>query len=132
MGKHHHHSGHHHTGHHHHSGSHHHTSSSASTGENLYFQGTGGIMMEERSIEEPMEELLEEEIPEEKEENELLEKAKEDILNILRQKRTAISRKYILKKLGDKYDEETIDDAITELLAQGEIYEPETGYYKLL
>jgi len=91
-----------------------------------------GIIMEEKSLEEPVEELLEEEVHEEREGNELIEKAKEEILNILRQKRIAVSRKYILKKLGDKYDEDTIEDAITELLAQGEIYEPETGYYKLL
>ncbi|AFK21635.1 OB-fold nucleic acid binding domain-containing protein [Pyrococcus sp. ST04] len=93
-----------------------------------------GIMMEQRAVEEPVEELLEEEIGEEteKEENELLEKAKKDILEILKQKKVAVSRKYIIKKLGDKYDEETIEDALAELLIDGEIYEPETGYYKLL
>lgn len=92
-----------------------------------------GIIMEEKAMEEPVEELIEEEITEEgKEENEILEKVKQEILEILRSKKIAVSRKYILKKLGEKYDEETIEDAIAELLADGEIYEPETGYYKLL
>ncbi|ASJ15603.1 replication protein RepA [Thermococcus chitonophagus] len=93
-----------------------------------------GIMMEQRAMEEPVEELLEEEVTEEeiKEDNELLEEVKEEILKILRQKKIAVSRKYLMKKLGSKYDEEVIEDAIAELLIDGEIYEPETGYYKLL
>ncbi|AEH24962.1 OB-fold nucleic acid binding domain-containing protein [Pyrococcus yayanosii] len=91
------------------------------------------IMMEQRaSLEEPVEEFIEEELDEGREENEELERAKKDILELLRNKKTALSRKYILKKLGDKYDEETIEDALAELLVDGEIYEPEAGYYKLL
>jgi len=90
------------------------------------------IMMEQRA-----EETLEEEMFEGEEKkvkvDETLEDAKKAILEILRSKGDRpVSRKYIERKLQEKFEPDIIDDAIRELLAEGEIYEPEIGYYKIL
>jgi len=88
------------------------------------------MMLEQRTLEE---ELFEEE--EEKEEppvNPELEKAKEAVMNLLREKGKALSHKFIVKKLSKEFDEEVIEEAISQLLAEGEIYEPEIGFYEPL
>jgi len=89
------------------------------------------MMLERRTLEE---ELFEEEVSEEEEEkvSPELEKAKEAVLKLLREKGKALSHKFIVKKLSKEFDEELIEDAITRLLAEGEIYEPEIGYYEPL
>ena len=90
------------------------------------------MMLEQRSAEEA---LFEEEIPEETEEvqaNPELEKAKKAVMDLLREKNKALSHKFIVKKLSKDFDEELIEEAITQLLAEGEIYEPEIGYYEPL
>ncbi|WP_297091417.1 OB-fold nucleic acid binding domain-containing protein [Thermococcus sp.] len=89
------------------------------------------MMLEQRSTEEA---LFEEEITEEepKAENPELEKAKKAVLDLLREKGKALSHKFIVKKLSKEIDEELIEEAITQLLAEGEIYEPEIGYYEPL
>jgi len=89
------------------------------------------MMLEQRSIEEELfeEEPLEEE---QKEENPELEKAKKAVLELLREKGKALSHKFIVKKLSKDFDEGLIEEAITQLLAEGEIYEPEIGYYEPL
>ncbi|NJE00769.1 OB-fold nucleic acid binding domain-containing protein [Thermococcus sp. JdF3] len=91
------------------------------------------MMLEQRSTEEALfeeEEIIEAE--EAKEENPELEKAKKAVLNLLQEKGKALSHKFIVKKLSSDFDEELIEDAITQLLADGEIYEPEIGYYEPL
>ncbi|ASJ10427.1 replication protein RepA [Thermococcus sp. P6] len=87
------------------------------------------LMLEQKNAEE---EIFEEELPEESEENPELEKAKKAVLELLREKGRALSRKFIVKKLSGELDEELIEEAITRLLAEGEIYEPEIGYYEPL
>ncbi len=89
------------------------------------------MMLEQRSTEEA---LFEEEITgeEPKAENPELEKAKKAVLDLLREKGKALSHKFIVKKLSKEIDEELIEEAITQLLAEGEIYEPEIGYYEPL
>ncbi|ASJ11711.1 OB-fold nucleic acid binding domain-containing protein [Thermococcus thioreducens] len=89
------------------------------------------MMLEQRSTEEA---LFEEEVVEEepKVENPELEKAKKAVLELLREKGKALSHKFIVKKLSKEIDEELIEEAITQLLAEGEIYEPEIGYYEPL
>ncbi|HDZ35464.1 MAG TPA: replication protein RepA [Thermococcus sp.] len=91
------------------------------------------MMLEQRSTEEALleeEEIIEAE--ETKEENPELEKAKKAVLDLLREKGKALSHKFIVKKLSSEFDEGLIEEAITELLAEGEIYEPEIGYYEPL
>ncbi|RLF77304.1 single stranded DNA-binding domain-containing protein [Palaeococcus sp. (in: euryarchaeotes)] len=87
------------------------------------------IMIEEQSaeaLEEPIEELEEIEEPSKE-----LEEVKKAVLELLgRKKGTPVSRKYIVKKL--QFDEESVEDALHELLAEGEIFEPEVGYYQLI
>ncbi len=61
-----------------------------------------------------------------------LEEAKKGIIELLKEKRKPLSHKFIVKKLSDRFEEEVVEDAITNLLAMGEIYEPESGYYSLL
>jgi len=89
------------------------------------------MMLEQRSTEEA---LFEEELPEEEEkvENPELEKARKAVLELLREKGKALSHKFIVKKLSKDFNEELIEEAITQLLAEGEIYEPEIGYYEPL
>jgi len=90
------------------------------------------IMLEQRALEE---ELIGEEVTEEAEEtpvNPELEKAKEAIMSLLREKGKALSHKFIVKKLSKEFDEEIIEEAISQLLADGEIYEPEIGFYEPL
>ena len=89
------------------------------------------LMLEQRALEEEIleEEPVEEEAPPEKPE---LEKAKKAVLDLLREKGKALSHKFIIKKLSSEFDEEIIEEAITRLLADGEIYEPEIGYYEPL
>ncbi|WP_456367437.1 OB-fold nucleic acid binding domain-containing protein [Thermococcus sp.] len=88
------------------------------------------LMLEQRTIEE---ELFEEELEEEKiQENPEIEKAKEAIMSLLRKKGKALSHKFIVKKLSSEFDEETIEEAIARLLSEGEIYEPEIGFYEPL
>lgn len=90
------------------------------------------LMLEQRSAE-LEEELFEEEFEEEKpEENPELERAKKAVMDLLREKGKPLSHRFIVKKLSKEYDEEVIEEAITRLLADGEIYEPETGYYEPL
>lgn len=92
------------------------------------------ILMEQKAEETLEAEMFEEELEvKEKEVDEKLEEAKKAVLEILRAKTgTPVSRKYIERKLQDKFDIDTIDDAIRELLSEGEIYEPEIGYYKII
>ncbi len=89
------------------------------------------LMLEQRSLEE---EVLEEEPVEEEEkpENPELEKAKKAVINLLKEKGKALSHKFIVRKLSPDFEEEIIEEAITRLLADGEIYEPEIGYYEPL
>ncbi|NJE08987.1 replication protein RepA [Thermococcus sp. M39] len=88
------------------------------------------IMMEQRAEEALEEEMFEEE---EKTVDETLEEAKRAILEILRSKGDKpVSIRYIQRKLQDKFEPEVIEDALRELMAEGEIYEPEVGYYKIL
>jgi RPA family protein len=89
------------------------------------------IMLEQRSLEE---ELFEEEVPEEEapQENPELEKAKKAVLDLLQEKGKPLSHRFIVKKLSKEFDEELVDEAITRLLSEGDIYEPETGYYEPL
>ncbi len=89
------------------------------------------LMLEQRALEEEIleEEAVEEENPPEKP---ALEKAKKAVLELLREKGKALSHKFIIKKLSSEFDEEIIEEAITRLLADGEIYEPEIGYYEPL
>ncbi|NJE05837.1 replication protein RepA [Thermococcus sp. M36] len=89
------------------------------------------MMLEQRTAEEVLfeEEVEEAEAPEE---NPELEKAKEAVMKILREKGKALSHKFIVKKLSKEFDEGIIEEAITQLLAEGEIYEPEIGYYEPL
>ncbi len=88
------------------------------------------MMLERRTVEEELfeEEVTEEETPVSPE----LEKAKKAVIELLREKGKALSHKFILKKLSKEFDEELIEEAITQLLAEGEIYEPEIGYYEPL
>jgi RPA family protein len=86
------------------------------------------LMLEQRSMEEEFfEEPVEEKTPEE---NTELEKAKKAVMELLREKGKALSHKFIVKKLSENFDEELIEEAITRLLADGDIYEPEIGYYE--
>ncbi|WP_297436412.1 OB-fold nucleic acid binding domain-containing protein [Thermococcus sp.] len=89
------------------------------------------LMLEQRSMEE---ELFEEEAAtgEEKELSPELEKAKKSVMKLLKEKGKALSHKFVIKKLSQEFSEETIEEAITQLLAEGEIYEPEIGYYEPL
>ncbi|WP_297519318.1 OB-fold nucleic acid binding domain-containing protein [Thermococcus sp.] len=88
------------------------------------------MILEQRNLEE---ELFEEEIPgEEPKENPELEKAKKAVIELLREKGKALSHKFIIKKLSSEFDEDVLEEAITQLLAEGEIYEPEIGYYEPL
>ncbi|WP_297070980.1 OB-fold nucleic acid binding domain-containing protein [Thermococcus sp.] len=89
------------------------------------------LMLEQRSMEE---ELFEEEAEgeEKKEVNPELEKAKRAVMKLLREKGKALSHKFITKKLSQEFSEEMIEEAVTQLLAEGEIYEPEIGYYEPL
>ena len=89
------------------------------------------LMLEQRALEEEIleEEAVEEETPPEKPE---LERAKKAVLELLREKGKALSHKFIIKKLSSEFNEEIIEEAITRLLADGEIYEPEIGYYEPL
>ncbi|EEB74185.1 OB-fold nucleic acid binding domain-containing protein [Thermococcus sp. AM4] len=88
------------------------------------------LMLEQRSME--LEEELFEEEEEKPAENPELEKAKEAVMKLLREKGKPLSHKFIVKKLSKEFDEEIVEEAITRLLAEGEIYEPETGYYEPL
>jgi hypothetical protein len=88
------------------------------------------IIMEQKAEEAAFEEELFEE--EEKEVSEELEGVKKAVLEILKSKGTAVSLKFIQRKLQDKYDPETVEEAIRALLAEGEIFEPEVGYYQIL
>ncbi|ASJ06479.1 OB-fold nucleic acid binding domain-containing protein [Thermococcus pacificus] len=93
------------------------------------------MMLEQRSAEEALfEEEISEEISEEEEAptNPELEKAKNAVLELLKEKEKALSHKFIVKKLSKDFSEELIEEAITQLLAEGEIYEPEIGYYEPL
>jgi RPA family protein len=88
------------------------------------------IMLEQRTLEEELiegGEEVEEEAP-----NPELEKAKKAVMDLLREKGKALSHKFIVKKLSKDFDEETIEEAIAQLLAEGEIYEPEIGFYEPL
>lgn len=91
------------------------------------------IMMErqgEALIEEGVEEGVGEEVGESREG---LEEAKKAVLNLLRQKgETPVSLKYIVKKLQKEFEPDVVEDAVHELLAEGEIFEPEVGYYQIL
>ncbi len=90
------------------------------------------ILLEQRSqefIEEAPEETF---IEEEKEAPPELIEAKKAVLEILRAKDKPISGKFIERKLKEKFNPEIIDEAIKELLAEGEIYEPEIGFYRVL
>ncbi|WP_456394401.1 OB-fold nucleic acid binding domain-containing protein [Thermococcus sp.] len=90
------------------------------------------IMLEQRSqefIEETPEEAL---IEEEKTVSPELVEAKKAVLEILKAKDKPISRKFIERKLRDRFDSDIIDEAIKDLLAEGEIYEPEIGFYRIL
>ncbi len=90
------------------------------------------LMLEQRSMED---ELLEEEAEAGEGEKELspeLEKAKKAVMNLLKEKGKALSHKFIIKKLSSEFSEEVVEEAITQLLAEGEIYEPEIGYYEPL
>ncbi|WP_297475267.1 OB-fold nucleic acid binding domain-containing protein [Thermococcus sp.] len=88
------------------------------------------MILEQRNLEE---ELFEEEIPgEEPKENPELEKAKKAVIELLKEKGKALSHKFIIKKLSSEFDEDVLEEAITQLLAEGEIYEPEIGYYEPL
>ena len=89
------------------------------------------MMLEQRNLEEEL--FEEEELPEEEpKENPEVERAKKAVLELLREKGKALSHKFIVKKLSKEFDEELIEEAITQLLAEGEIYEPEIGYYEPL
>ena len=89
------------------------------------------LMLEQRSME--IEEELFEELEEEKpQENPELEKVKEAVIKLLQEKGKPLSHRFIVKKLSKEFDEELVEEAITRLLAEGEIYEPETGYYEPL
>ena len=88
------------------------------------------MVLEQRNLEE---ELFEEEPPKkEPQENLEVEKAKKAVVELLREKGKALSHKFIVKKLSSEFDEDILEDAITQLLAEGEIYEPEIGYYEPL
>ncbi|MDI3475338.1 MAG: uncharacterized protein PWQ79_647 [Thermococcaceae archaeon] len=89
------------------------------------------LMLEQRALEEEFveEPELEEETPEE---NPEIERAKQAVLELLREKGKALSHKFIIKKLSSEFSEEVLEEAITRLLADGEIYEPEIGYYEPL
>ncbi|WP_297499931.1 OB-fold nucleic acid binding domain-containing protein [Thermococcus sp.] len=88
------------------------------------------MMLEQRTLEE---ELFEEEEEEEAPVlNPELEKAKKAVMDLLREKKKALSHKFIVKKLSEEFDEEIIEEAIAQLLAEGEIYEPEIGFYEPL
>ncbi len=89
------------------------------------------LMLERRNTAELFEEEVEE-IEEEKQENAELEKAKEAVIELLKKKEKPVSHKFIVRKLSDRFEENVVEDAITELLSDGEIYEPESGYYQLL
>ncbi len=89
------------------------------------------MMLEQRNLEEEL--FEEEEIPEEEpKENPEVEKAKKAVLELLQEKGKALSHKFIIKKLSSEFSEEVLEEAITQLLAEGEIYEPEIGYYEPL
>ncbi|NJE62604.1 replication protein RepA, partial [Thermococcus sp. 21S7] len=90
------------------------------------------IMLEQRNLEEELFEEEVEELEEKAEESPELEKAKKAVLDLLNEKKKALSHKFIVKKLSKEFDEELIEEAITQLLAEGEIYEPEIGYYEPL
>jgi len=87
------------------------------------------MMLEQKALEE---EIIEEEPTEETPANPEVEKAKEAIMNLLREKGKALSHKFIVKKLSKDFEEEIIEEAISQLLAEGEIYEPEIGFYEPL
>ncbi len=88
------------------------------------------MMLEQRTLEEEL--VEEEEEPEETPVNPELEKAKDAVMKLLREKGKALSHKFIVKKLSKDFDEEVIEEAIAQLLAEGEIYEPEIGFYEPL
>ena len=89
------------------------------------------MILEQRNLEEEL--FEEEEIPEEEpKENPEVEKAKKAVIQLLREKGKALSHKFIIKKLSSEFDEDVLEEAITQLLAEGEIYEPEIGYYEPL
>ncbi|MBP1911435.1 OB-fold nucleic acid binding domain-containing protein [Thermococcus stetteri] len=90
------------------------------------------LMLEQRTLEEELFEKEAEEEEEKVEGNPEVEKAKEAIMKLLREKGKALSHKFIVKKLSSEFDEEIIEEAITQLLADGEIYEPEIGFYEPL
>ncbi|KPU62933.1 replication protein RepA [Thermococcus sp. EP1] len=87
------------------------------------------VIMEQKAEESAFEEEFFEEAEKVKEG---LEEVKKAVLEILRSKGMAVSLKFIQRKLQDKYDIETIEEAIRTLLAEGEIFEPEIGYYQIL
>lgn len=87
------------------------------------------VIMEQKAEESAFEEEFFEEAEKVKEG---LEEVKKAVLEILRSKGMAVSLKFIQRKLQDKYDIETIEEAIRALLAEGEIFEPEIGYYQIL
>ncbi|HDH43998.1 MAG TPA: replication protein RepA [Thermococcus sp.] len=88
------------------------------------------VIMEQKAEESVLEEEFFEE--ETKEVREGIEEAKKAVLEILRSKGTAVSLKFIQRKLQEKYDPETIEEAVRALLTEGEIFEPEIGYYQTL
>lgn len=89
------------------------------------------MILEQRNLEEEL--FEDEEIPEEEpKENPEVEKAKKAVIQLLREKGKALSHKFIIKKLSSEFDEDVLEEAITQLLAEGEIYEPEIGYYEPL
>ncbi len=89
------------------------------------------MILEQRNLEEEL--FEEEELPEEEpKENPEVEKAKKAVIQLLREKGKALSHKFIIKKLSSEFDEDVLEEAITQLLAEGEIYEPEIGYYEPL
>ncbi|NJE25089.1 replication protein RepA [Thermococcus sp. MV5] len=87
------------------------------------------VIMEQKAEESAFEEEFFEEAEKVKEG---LEEVKRAVLEILRSKGMAVSLKFIQRKLQDKYDVEIIEEAIRALLAEGEIFEPEIGYYQIL
>ena len=88
------------------------------------------MMLEQRTLEEEL--VEEEEEMEETPVNPELEKAKDAVMKLLREKGKALSHKFIVKKLSKDFDEGVIEEAIAQLLAEGEIYEPEIGFYEPL
>jgi len=83
------------------------------------------MMLEQRNTEEFIEEEGTHHIEE-------VEAAKKEIIKLLKEKGKTLSYRFIVKKLSSKFNEDIIENAITQLLSEGEIYEPETGFYELL